>query len=130
MEVLKEPILTIPKKRTFFKREKKDKDPIADKKMIKEELARDNAMCINCGEFVPMHLLHELSYYNVISNYKHTKHEDEYKRDSIPPIMRKVYPELKYEKYKSLKHELNWLQETVRVCENCYLDLTTTYPAI
>ena len=131
MEVLKEPILTIPKKRRLFLEELKRKDPNADKKVIQEELARNNAMCINCGEFVAMPMLHDLSYYNVIANYKHQQFEDGTKKNVIPPIIKKVYPDLKVERYTTLKADLNWLQEKVKVCEDCYLQLTTMYsPAL
>ncbi len=100
------------------------KDPNAEKKMILEEMARSNAMCINCGEFVPISILHDLSYYNVIANFKQKRIEEGIRKNTIPPIIQKVYPDLQFEKYKTLKADLNWLQERVRVCEDCYLDIT------
>jgi len=127
MEILKDPILTIPKKRKMFLPDHAYNDPNQDRKMIQEELAKDNAMCINCGEFVNTGLLHDLSYYNVLANFKRKRYEEGIKEQVIPPIIKKLYPDLTYEKYKGLKADLNWLQETVKVCEDCYLELTTMY---
>ncbi len=118
-------MLTIPKKRRQFMKEAPDSN--AAKKIMLEEFTRNNAMCINCGEFVPMEILHDLSYYSVVTNFKLRRAAEGIRKDTIPPIIKKVYPDLEFEKYKTLKSDLNWLHEKVKVCEDCYLEITTVY---
>jgi len=128
----KEPLLEIPKRKRLFSHKKIQRDRDQEKKIVQEQLANHNAICINCDEFAPVHLLHDFSYLKVIQCHKLSKYikissnEKEFEDciDEVPEIIRKIYPNLSYLKFITMAKDLSWLQETVKLCEGCYLKLT------
>lgn len=59
------------------------------------------------------------------SNEQQQEEESDIPHDSrIPEVMYKLYPLLKYEKYKELRKNREQMEYLVRVCEDCYLRLT------
>ncbi len=90
---------------------------------MQEELAKGNAVCINCGEFVSQRLLHDFSFGNVIASHECVRGRNSV---AVPRIVRKLYPNIGAERYKALKSNVDWLKESVKVCEDCYLELTNS----
>jgi len=120
IESVKAPILKTPVKNKIRN--------IADErkqiKIIQEEKAKENEICIYCDDFIPSNLLYEFTYSQVILSHNRSKNNPD---DLIPKIVKKVYPEITETKFIKMQTDTNWLKETVKVCQNCYLLLTDTY---
>ena len=121
IESIKEPVFKIPGRKKLADLEG---DGRKQKKVVYEEQARRNALCICCDGFIPWNLLYDLSYSQIIQVHRR---RDTTKANSVPPIVEKVYPGITLEKFSRLKADTKWLKETVKVCETCYLFLTDQY---
>jgi len=49
------------------------------------------------------------------------------KSKNIPPIIMKIWGRISEEKYQKLKNNSSWLDLTVTVCTDCYLNFTSMY---
>ncbi len=46
-------------------------------------------------------------------------------KSAIPPIIRKLFPLMQFKDYQQAKHEPLFINYTLRICEECYLNVCT-----
>jgi len=57
------------------------------------------------------------------NNSEHTKIVDEKVTSLVPPLIKKIYPRLKDEMYKTLRNDVAFLKKTALFCEDCILHI-------
>lgn len=104
------------------------------------EMTENRVLCVGCNTLMRKEVLYPIALRMVLKCYEQDNPEPEYisketERDRnnisvdqmghlIPPILKRMNPNLKYEKYLELKQDPYWGHQDIKLCESCYLHYT------